>query len=186
MCIHGAIKGLTQVRKWSLRSGVLRLRCPWHWQVSCVGRFGRHERPERLSYQVKTHLLVMAFLQRITNGQGRIEREYAAGRGRVDLAIEWSDHAGKGVWIVIEIKVVHPADGRQATVEEGLKQTARYRDTVGAEEAYLIVFDRREKTRQQPWENRLTWEEMPCPDNTKSIAVIGACNFKQLFELHYR
>ena len=24
MCIHGAIKGLTQVRKWSLRSGVLK------------------------------------------------------------------------------------------------------------------------------------------------------------------
>jgi hypothetical protein len=35
------------------------------------------------------HLLVMAFLQRITNGGGRIEREYAAGRGRMDLAIEY-------------------------------------------------------------------------------------------------
>jgi hypothetical protein len=32
------------------------------------------------------HLLAMAFLQRVLNGGGRIEREYAAGRGRMDLA----------------------------------------------------------------------------------------------------
>ena len=34
------------------------------------------------------HLLLMAFLQRITNGEGYIDREYAAGRGRLDLSIE--------------------------------------------------------------------------------------------------
>ncbi|MDR3109109.1 MAG: AAA family ATPase, partial [Planctomycetaceae bacterium] len=39
------------------------------------------------------HLLLMAFLQRVTNGSGRIEREYAAGRKRMDLAIEY-----KGKW----------------------------------------------------------------------------------------
>jgi len=38
------------------------------------------------------HLLLMAFLQRIVNGGGNVEREYAAGRGRVDLGI---DFAGK-------------------------------------------------------------------------------------------
>ncbi len=97
------------------------------------------------------HLLVMAFLQRVINGGGRIEREYAAGRGRVDLAIEWC-----GVWGVIEIKLVHPQDSLETTIEEGLVQTARYRDTVGAREAWLIVFDRREKSRSLPWEERLS------------------------------
>ena len=97
------------------------------------------------------HLLVMAFLQRVINGGGRIEREYAAGRGRVDLAVEW-----RGVWAVIEIKLVHPQDSLETTIEEGLKQTARYRDTVGAKEAWLIVFDRREKSRSLPWEQRLS------------------------------
>jgi hypothetical protein len=29
----------------------------------------------------------MAFLQRINNGEGRVEREFAAGRGRMDLVI---------------------------------------------------------------------------------------------------
>lgn len=97
------------------------------------------------------HLLVMAFLQRVINGGGRIEREYAAGRGRVDLAVEWH-----GVWAVIEIKLVHPQDSLETTIEEGLKQTARYRDSVGAKEAWLIVFDRREKSRTLPWEQRLS------------------------------
>jgi hypothetical protein len=47
------------------------------------------------------HLLLMAFLQRVTNGEGRIEREYAAGRGRMDLAVEY-----KGAWNIIEIKLL--------------------------------------------------------------------------------
>ena len=53
------------------------------------------------------HLLVMAFLQRVINGGGRVEREFAAGRGRVDLAVLYG-----GVWTIIEINLVQPADGR--------------------------------------------------------------------------
>jgi hypothetical protein len=30
-------------------------------------------------------------LQRVLNGGGRIEREYAAGRGRMDLAVEYNN-----------------------------------------------------------------------------------------------
>jgi hypothetical protein len=104
------------------------------------------------------HLLVMAFLQRVINGGGRIEREYAAGRGRVDLAVEWHSK-----WTVIEIKLVHPYDNLKTTIEEGLKQTAKYRDTVGAHEAWLIVFDRREKARAKPWEERLRKEQHQTP-----------------------
>ncbi|RCK72913.1 MAG: Cell division protein FtsI [Peptidoglycan synthetase] [Candidatus Ozemobacter sibiricus] len=116
------------------------------------------------------HLLLMAFLQRVVNGRGRIEREYAAGRGRVDLAVEW-----QGRWSVIEIKLVHPADGREGTIEEGLRQTARYRDAVGASEAYLVVFDRRPEARARPWEERLTWEERPSPTGQGGpITVVGA------------
>jgi hypothetical protein len=44
---------------------------------------------------------LMAFLQRITNGSGRIEREYAAGRGRMDLAVEYH-----GAWNILEIKLL--------------------------------------------------------------------------------
>ena len=54
-------------------------------------------------------LLLMAFLQRVLNGNGRIGREYAAGRGRVDLAVEW-----RGRW-----SVPSPTGGPPITVVGG-------------------------------------------------------------------
>ena len=114
----------------------------------------------------------MAFLQRIINGQGRIEREYAAGRGRVDLAIEW-----QGRWSIIEMKLVHPADGRDGTLTASLRPIARYRAaTFDGADAFLVVFDRRESARAKPWEERLTWAEHPDPVNPAlpAITVVGA------------
>ena len=99
------------------------------------------------------HLLLMAFLQRVVNGGGRIEREYAAGRGRVDLAVLYSGH-----WSIIEIKLVS-RQGRERTVAQGLEQVLRYRDTIDrAADAWLVVFDRTQAGRQKSWEERLTWE----------------------------
>ena len=39
-------------------------------------------------------LLLQAFLQRVLNGGGRIEREYGLGRQRVDLFIRWPRPGG--------------------------------------------------------------------------------------------
>jgi hypothetical protein len=101
------------------------------------------------------HLLLMAFLQRILNGGGRIEREYAAGRGRMDLAIEYN-----GKWYIIEIKIVHDYETPQLVEEEGLEQIAGYRDKIDPQaQLYLTIFDRRSKTLQQPWEQRIKWRE---------------------------
>ena len=45
---------------------------------------------ERFQYkEAGPQLLLQAFLQRIVNGGGRIEREYALGRRRTDLLIVW-------------------------------------------------------------------------------------------------
>ncbi len=84
------------------------------------------------------HLLLMAFLQRIVNGGGQTEREFAAGRGRADLAVEYG-----GSWNTVEIKLVHAYDGLELTREEGLVQTNRYREKFGPETpCYLVIFDR--------------------------------------------
>ncbi len=99
------------------------------------------------------HLLLMAFLQRVINGGGHIEREYAAGRGRMDLAIEYH-----GRWNIIEIKLVHSYDSFETVAEEGLEQVKRYRDKIDqTATAYLVIFDRRPETRQKPWNERLKW-----------------------------
>jgi hypothetical protein len=48
------------------------------------------------------HLLLQAFLQRVLNGGGRIDREYAAGRGRMDLAVTFREKV-----YIIEIKLIY-------------------------------------------------------------------------------
>ncbi|MDR0876600.1 MAG: PD-(D/E)XK nuclease domain-containing protein [Treponema sp.] len=109
------------------------------------------------------HLLLMAFLQRVLNGGGRIEREYAAGRGRMDLGVEYNRR-----WYIIEIKLVHSYDTPEEVKEEGLRQTAMYRDKIdGASPAYLLIFDRRPAAKQKTWDERLTWT------NENTITVVG-------------
>ena len=81
------------------------------------------------------------------DGGGRIEREYALGRGRVDLLIVWP-HGGRDRRFVVECKVRR--DGLERTIREGVEQTRGYMDRCGAESGHLVVFDRSE-TR--------TWEE---------------------------
>ncbi|MDR3247411.1 MAG: PD-(D/E)XK nuclease domain-containing protein [Treponema sp.] len=98
------------------------------------------------------HLLVMAFLQRVANGEGRIEREYAAGRGRMDLAVEY-----KGAWNIIEIKLLRKSSTFEKVKEEGIEQILRYRERIDpAAPCYLIIFDRRPK--KPGWAKRLIWD----------------------------
>lgn len=113
------------------------------------------------------HLLLMAFLQRIVNSGGLVEREYAAGRGRMDLAIFYENR-----WSIIEIKLLHPYDGREGTIQEGLKQICRYREIIDPQApAYLVVFNRTPEGRKSPWEERLYWEEREY--DGKAVTVVG-------------
>ena len=105
---------------------------------------------ERFQYkEAGPQLLLQAFLQRIVNSGGRIEREYGLGRGRTDLLIMWP----QGVQtrkVVIECKILHKSLER--TVAEGLEQTAAYMDRCEAEAGHLVIFDRRENRR---WDDKV-------------------------------
>ena len=99
----------------------------------------------RFQYQeAGPQLLLQAFLQRIVNSGGRIEREYGLGRMRTDLLIVWpqGDQTRK---IVIECKILHKS--LEQTIAEGLEQTAEYMDRCDAEAGHLVIFDRREGRR---------------------------------------
>jgi Holliday junction resolvase-like predicted endonuclease len=87
--------------------------------------------------------MLMAFLQRIVNGGGRIEREYALGRGALDLVIEW-----QGARHLIEVKVRRDTQ----TEERALEQVAAYLDSLGLAEGWLVIFDLRSS---KPWAERL-------------------------------
>ena len=84
-------------------------------------------------------LLLQAFLQRIINGGGRIEREYALGSKRTDLFIKWKLADGSWQKIVMELKVIRK--GIDSTIAEGIEQTCDYADRCSAAEQHLIIFD---------------------------------------------
>ena len=94
-------------------------------------------------------LLMQAFLQRIINGGGRVEREYGLGRRRIDLLVVWP-YPGRVQRAVIELKLLHGTIER--TLADGLAQTWHYADTCGADEAHLIIFDRRPG---RTWQERI-------------------------------
>lgn len=90
-------------------------------------------------------LLLQAFLQRVVNGGGYIDREYGLGRGRTDLLITkpLTEHYGGPVQrIVLELKILR--SNLESTIEKGLEQTARYMDRCGGtvNEGHFILFDR--------------------------------------------
>jgi len=121
---------------------------------------------ERFQYkEAGPQLLLQAFLQRIVNGGGRIEREYGLGRMSTDLLILWQYPHGMQK-VVIELKVVHKS--LDQTIAKGLEQTWEYLDRCGAAEGHLVIFDR---TPGKAWEEKLFQREATVRD--KAISVWG-------------
>ena len=108
---------------------------------------------ERFQYkEAGPQLLLQAFLQRIVNSGGRIEREYGLGRRRTDLLLVWpvDGDRGRPQKVVIECKVLHR--GLAQTLREGLAQTRAYMDRCATAEGHLVLFDRSEGT---SWDDKV-------------------------------
>jgi type II secretory pathway predicted ATPase ExeA len=123
---------------------------------------------ERFQYkEAGPQLLMQAFLQRIINGGGRINREYALGSQRTDLFIEWPIDAEKGFYgevqrIVIELKIQHAALDR--VIADGIIQTKGYADKVGTNEMYLVIFNRNPN---------VLWEDKIWQKTVDNVLVVG-------------
>ncbi|MDR0892304.1 MAG: AAA-like domain-containing protein [Mediterranea sp.] len=89
-------------------------------------------------------LLLQAFLQRVVNGGGYIDREYGLGRGRTDLLIRkplTDGYGGPIQYIVLELKIKRGE--QEATICRGLEQTSEYLDHCPAgTEGHFILFNR--------------------------------------------
>jgi len=106
---------------------------------------------DRFSYkECGQQLLLMAFLQRIINGGGRIDREMALGRGRTDLLVAYASEK-----FVLELKIKN----KNYTQDKSCIQLSRYIDTVGLSSGYLIAFEPKLST-EVPWEERIKWNEI--------------------------
>ena len=106
------------------------------------------------------HLMLMAFLQRVVNGGGSIQREFALGSGRADLLVEFH-----GQRFALELKLRRS----ERTQQEGIEQLSGYLDRLGAREGYLILFERRPG---MTWEEKLFESEAQGPAG-QQIHIFG-------------
>jgi hypothetical protein len=86
--------------------------------------------------EIAPHLVLLAWLDRVANGGGRVEREYAIGSGRMDVLLERGD-----VRMAFELKVWR--DGQRDPLAEGLEQMDAYLGGLGLHTGWLVIFDTR-------------------------------------------
>jgi hypothetical protein len=104
---------------------------------------------DRYQYKEAGHqLMLMAFLQRIINGGGRIEREMAAGNGRTDLVVFWKEQV-----LTIEIKMHHD----KWSEPEGIEQLTRYLDRLDQKTGYMVFLEKKSAA-ELSWEDRIRRE----------------------------
>ncbi len=104
------------------------------------------------------HLVLMAFLQRVTNGNGHIIREMALGSRRLDLCVEY-----RGRKYAVEVKT-----SRNFAGEKSYGQLAGYLSTLGLEEGWMAVFD---VEGTKPWEERLYVRDVQF--DGKTLHIVG-------------
>ncbi|MBM3239270.1 AAA family ATPase [Candidatus Poribacteria bacterium] len=124
--------------------------------------FRRHAESwvERFDYrEAGPQLLLQAYLHRVVNTGGAIEREFAVGSGRADLCVKY-----QGDMHALELKLYYD----NYTESEGLEQLNRYLDQLDLKRGYLVIFD---LSKTKSWEEKLYWKEVEYEG--KRIAVVG-------------
>ncbi len=115
-------------------------------------------------HEIAPHLVLMAFLHRVVNGDGTLEREYAIGSGRMDLCLRYGT-----VKLAMELKVWR--DGAPDPLKEGLTQLDGYLTGLGLGTGWLVIFDRR--AGQPPLAERTVSVETTSPQGRR-IQVVRA------------
>jgi AAA-like domain len=115
-------------------------------------------------HEIAPHIVLMAFLHRVVNGGGTLDREYAIGSDRMDICLRY----GK-IILGIELKVWR--DRRPDPLTKGLEQLESYLARLGLETGWLVIFDRR--SNQPPIEERTT-TEMGQTSSGRMVTVIRA------------
>lgn len=113
--------------------------------------------------EAAAHLAFMGFLQRVVNGDGRVTREYGAGRGRIDILVEYA-----GERHAIELKRVRPNDSLDTIRGDGVTQLSGYLDRLGLTEGWLVIFDQR---KGRTWEQRI-WSEVVV-EGGRTLRLVG-------------
>jgi hypothetical protein len=155
-------------RRWALPDGRLDLRAVLHALVAFWRENGEWMVRGQTWPEFAHQLVVMAFLQRLVNGGGYIEREYGLGRKRLDLLIRWFtglDPAGLPTGEdrhALELKVWR--DGQKDPLALGLTQIDGYLQRLDLATGTLMLFDARPAAPSgDDWETRGEFAEVQTP-----------------------
>jgi type II secretory pathway predicted ATPase ExeA len=114
-------------------------------------------------HEIAPHIVLMAFLHRVVNGGGTLDREYAIGSDRMDICLRYGSTT-----LGMELKVWRNA--AKDPLMKGLEQLDRYLGRLGLETGWLVIFDQR--SHQPPIEERTRIERATTASRT--ITVIRA------------
>lgn len=115
-------------------------------------------------HEIAPHLVLMAFLHRVVNGNGTIDREYAVLSGRMDLLVHYGE-----VKMAMELKVWR--DGKKDPLKEGLQQLDYYLSGLALQIGWLVIFDRRSNL--PPISDRTSSEIVSSPQGRAIVVIRG-------------
>ena len=115
-------------------------------------------------HEIAPHLVLMAFLHRVVNGGGTLEREYAIGSDRMDLCLKYGT-----LTLGMELKVWR--EGRPDPIKAGLEQLDRYLTGLGLETGWLVIFDQRQGL--GPIGDRTSFEIIKSPEYRDIVVIRG-------------
>ena len=159
-------------RRWVAADGRLDLRT----MLSAFADFWREQgealAPKIPYHEVAAQLVLSAWLQRIVNGGGFIDREYGVGMRRIDVLVRWPLPNEAGGWQreALELKVRR--DNRPDPTPEGLHQIEGYLSSLGLDHGWLVVFDRRSDA--PPVASRTRFAEATTPTLGLTVTVLHA------------
>jgi hypothetical protein len=118
-------------------------------------------------------LIFMAYLQRVVNGGGYVDRQYGVGRGRIDLLARkpYTATDGKPARQQEGIELKVRRDGEPDPLNEGLIQLDEYLARFGLAEGTLLIFDRRPSAVKQRIEP--TFDQVTSPEG-RSVTLLRA------------
>jgi len=124
-------------------------------------------------HEAACQIILMAYLHRLVNGGGQLDREYAAGTKRLDVLIRWPHTGPDGERLLqreaMELKVWRA--GKDDPLPDGLAQLDRYLDRLTLTTGILAIFDRRPEA--PPWKERGSFEQATTPSG-RQITVLRA------------
>ncbi|MGP4104885.1 ATP-binding protein [Nonomuraea sp. KM90] len=122
-------------------------------------------------HEAACQIILMAFLHRLVNGGGQLDREYAAGTKRLDVLVRWSYTGPEGERLIqreaMELKVWRASENDP--MPDGLAQLDRYLDRLTLSTGVLVIFDRRPEA--PPWKERGGFEQATTPSG-RQVTVL--------------